>query len=71
MTLARYRQQQRDQFERDAEHILEDIMHRQNWQAETRDQLADALERVAMGEKLSNKPKTHRNGGAGRGSARA
>lgn len=36
----------------DAEHILEKIMHRQNWSVNVRDQLAEALCKIRSGRKL-------------------
>lgn len=34
--------------EREAERVLEDVLHRRNWTAETRDALADRLERIVL-----------------------
>lgn len=42
----------RRQQELNAEHILEDIMRRQNWTPETRDDLASALLSVGNGQDL-------------------
>lgn len=34
--------------EKEAERVLEDVMHRRNWSAELRDTLADRLERMVL-----------------------
>lgn len=34
--------------EREAERVLEDVLHRRNWTAATRDALADRLEQIVL-----------------------
>tara|TARA_R100001086_G_scaffold22177_2_gene10687 strand:- start:813 stop:992 length:180 start_codon:yes stop_codon:yes gene_type:complete len=34
--------------EREAKRVLEDVLHRRNWTAETRDALADRLEQIVL-----------------------
>lgn len=42
---------------RDAEHILEKIMHRQNWSVNVRDEIAAALVSVRRGRNLATGPR--------------
>lgn len=71
MGLDQHYSKERAQAEHDAEYILETIMHRQRWDVGTRDNLADAVQSIRAGHKLRKPSKAHRNGGKGRGSARA
>ena len=45
---------------RDAEHILENIMHRKNWSVDVRNELAAALTKVRWGRKLATGPRRKR-----------
>lgn len=69
MGLELHYSKERQQAERDAEYILETIMHRQRWDVGTRDKLADALEAVKRGEKLRTTSKPRRRVGRGVGSS--
>lgn len=47
--------------QKDAEHILENIMRRRNWSVDARDQIAAALVKIRLGHNLTRGPKRIKN----------